>query len=262
MWCIYDSSRFFHSIPSPLRFTPTRLDSMMLACSDGACYMLMCCFHYFSLAPPRRRFIIVSDSLVNVFLPSLESNFFCFSHRRAKSNVSRSDESASASTTKHWRDVDVMNEWKKSGIFKWTGNSYNLIKLNFSLTSLINVNQELKCFAKQSAKIFRSPLAPFDLLLLLCQFWRLFEKTKKNANLKREETLISCFDGYTKEFNSAMWRKFLHTITARSLCKSIEETSRLLARQWISSTSLKRFAIAIDVQQCQATTENWIRAES
>lgn len=164
------------------------------------------------------------------------------------------------------RNIDETLMWwmnEKSGIFKWTWNSYNLIKLNFSLTSLINVNQELKCFAKQSAKIFRSPLAPFDLLLLLCQFWRLFEKTKKNANLKREETLISCFDGYTKEFNSAMWRKFLHTVTARSLCKSVEEeTSRLLARQWISSTSLKRFAIAIDVQQCQATTENWIRAES
>lgn len=77
---IYVMYLWFLTLPSLHRSASLRprLDSMMLACSDGACYMLMCCFHYFSLAPPRRRFIIVSDSLVNVFLPSLESNFFPF----------------------------------------------------------------------------------------------------------------------------------------------------------------------------------------
>lgn len=177
------------------------------------------------------------------------------------SNVSRSDETSALK--QHWRWCD---EWK--GILPSLREEFFECKIFFFIwifffwnffLFLANSSMSIKhCSAENNRKRFSAlfSLRSFDLLLLLCQFWRLFsrsEKTKKNANLRREETLISCFDGYTKEFDSAMW-KLLHTVAEQlpSWC-AWTETSRLA--RWISSTSLKRFAIAIDVQQCQATTK-------
>lgn len=92
----------------------------------------MCCFHYFSLAPPRRRFIIVFHS-------SMFSTQFV-----SKASVSHDEETSTSDwqwETKHWRWFD---EWKKLffaqysrvGIFFLL--NLGKIKKNFSLLLILN----------------------------------------------------------------------------------------------------------------------------
>lgn len=181
-----------------------------------ACYMLMCCFHYFSLAPPRRRFIIVLHS----------SMFFKFSEQSECVAVWRVKHQRSGDWVNGSRqniDETLMRKCDESKGEKFAGMFLGIFRRVFGIKNWINrvsainhrqdysnLNAVIHC-EKKSANININPqnmndqkkafsiLAPhFDLLLLLCQFWHHFKAARKNANLKTErgKMLISCFDGF------------------------------------------------------------------
>lgn len=152
----------------------------------------MCCFHYFSLAPPRRRFIIVFHS-------SMFSTQFFSTKRMCRM------------TRKHQHCWLTMADETFALIWQMKEKNIKLrnfeVKILFSSKKIIKFHVKLKIFKGKRSKIVErtwiTRYTYFDLLLLLCQFWHLFSKAEKNerksVKTKREKMLISCFDGYERK---------------------------------------------------------------
>lgn len=143
----------------------------------------MCCFHYSSLAPPRRRFIIVLHS----------SMFSLIQFFRANVNVAWRVKHQHWDwhwETKHWRWCD---EWKLefSPIEFSDGKSQEFTRQCQSIRpkhrkSLRTRSKCGKWHEKREARSFPIQQHLSDSPLLSCQFWHLFS-TQKKKQTKRTQ---------------------------------------------------------------------------
>lgn len=208
----------------------------------------MCCFHYFSLAPPRRRFIIV-----------LHSSMFSDSIFQSE-NVSPDESETSEIDNGSARDETLTLTNEK---YFLNGNSApsGILRGIFEIISIARIEEMFRSFGAKNSRIKRN--SSRLLLVLICSsfrvsFWQLWEKSeRKSEGEERRKALISCFDGYERKSLLTLWcavekkKNFSSQHCLTRLCECVRGIICFFFRRTTSSTSPP--ISGIGVQQCQAT---------